>query len=76
MTQRRKRPLPALPADFTNIKALPIPLFAVASGQSEDTVRKQIKNGKLQVIALSPAKRFIKLTDEHRAIFPVIRMTA
>jgi hypothetical protein len=76
MSKRRKRPLPALPADFTNINALPIPLFAAASGQHEDTVRKQIKDGKLQVIELSPAKRFVKLTDEHRAIFPVIRMTA
>jgi hypothetical protein len=76
MSKKRKRSLPALPEDFTNIKALPIPLFAVASGMHEDTVRKQIKDGKLQIIELSPAKRFVKLTDEHRAIFPVIRMTA
>ena len=76
MSKSRKRSSAALPADFTDIKALPIPLFAAASGLHEDTVRKQIKEGKLEVIELSPFRRFIKPTDDHRAVFAALRMTS
>jgi hypothetical protein len=74
-TSRKRREV-TLPDDFTHIKALPIPAFAAASHQHEDTVRKQIKDGKLEVIELSPGKRFVRLTDDHRAVFAAIRMTS
>jgi hypothetical protein len=35
--RKRKKSLPTLPADFTNVQALPIPLFAACSEQHEET---------------------------------------
>jgi hypothetical protein len=72
----QKRRKATIPDDLTHINALPIPVFAAVFDMHEDSVRKQIKNGKLEVIALSPQKRFVKLTDDLRAVFAAIRMTA
>jgi predicted peptidase len=69
MARKRKKPLPELPVDFSAVQVLPIPLFALASGEHEETTRRRIKSGQLEVVEIGPKKRYVVLTPEHRALF-------
>jgi hypothetical protein len=72
--RKRKKKLPDLPTDFTHIKALPLPLFALAGGEHEETTRRRIKaeGSDLEVIKVSPKKTLVVLTDEHRRVFQAL----
>jgi hypothetical protein len=70
--RRRKKPLPELPTDFTNIRALPVALFAAASEQHEESVRRQVAAKKLETIKISANKTLVVLTDEHRLAFQAL----
>jgi hypothetical protein len=71
MSRPRKKPLPPLPENLDSVRALSIPDFARIFRIHEESVRRAIKSGHLEVIEITPKRRLIKLTPELRAALPV-----